>query len=99
MCLSLLLCCCLQFFPVEVYPVAAPVALAAGLFTYMLTRVIVSGEVLGTNSMLPCCLSVPVFVGPFCEGTGVLTGQFMAHPCSVSVQGQNPHLVHRTERQ
>jgi hypothetical protein len=33
-----------QFFPVEVYPVAAPVALAAGLFTYMLTRTIVSGE-------------------------------------------------------
>jgi hypothetical protein len=31
-----------KFFPVEVYPVAAPVALAAGLFTYMLTRVIVS---------------------------------------------------------
>jgi hypothetical protein len=31
-----------KFFPVEVYPVAAPVALAAGLFTYMLTRTIVS---------------------------------------------------------
>lgn len=33
-----------QFFPVEVYPVAAPVALAAGLFTYMVTRTIVSGN-------------------------------------------------------
>jgi len=31
-----------KFFPVEVYPVAAPVALAAGLFTYMVTRTIVS---------------------------------------------------------
>jgi len=31
-----------KFFPVEVYPVAAPVVLAAGLFTYMVTRTIVS---------------------------------------------------------
>lgn len=29
-----------KFFPVEVYPVAAPVAAVAGLFTYMLTRTI-----------------------------------------------------------
>lgn len=31
-----------KFFPVEVYPVAAPVALAGALFSYMLTRTIVS---------------------------------------------------------
>lgn len=31
-----------KFFPIEVYPVAAPVALAGALFSYMLTRTIVS---------------------------------------------------------
>lgn len=29
---------------VQVYPVAAPVAVAAALFSYMITRTIVSGE-------------------------------------------------------
>jgi hypothetical protein len=47
----LLLLCVLQFFPVEVYPVAAPVVLAAGLFTYMVTRTIVSGRHAAANSL------------------------------------------------
>jgi hypothetical protein len=29
-----------KFFPVEVYPVVAPVVLVAGLFTGMMTRII-----------------------------------------------------------
>lgn len=31
-----------KFFPVEVYPVAAPVALVGALFSYMFTRTLVS---------------------------------------------------------
>lgn len=31
-----------KFFPVEVYPVAAPVAVAAGLFSYMMARTFMS---------------------------------------------------------
>lgn len=31
-----------KFFPVEVYPVAAPVALVAGLFSYMMTKTFVT---------------------------------------------------------
>jgi hypothetical protein len=46
-------CCRLlqQFFPVEVYPVAAPVAIAAALFSYMMARTFVSGEFAGESNV------------------------------------------------
>jgi len=51
-----------KFFPVEVYPVAAPVALAAGLFTYMVTRVIVSDPDTKHNANMPLdCLKTSTY--------------------------------------
>lgn len=42
-----------KFFPVEAYPVAAPVLVAAGLFSYMLTRTFVSDPDTKHNVNMP----------------------------------------------
>jgi hypothetical protein len=41
------------FFPVEVYPVIAPVVLAGGLFSYMMTRTFVSDPDTKHNVNMP----------------------------------------------